>query len=226
AQEYPWSALGRVNLAGQGFCTGVLVAPQRVLTQARCLYSEREARWFRPFELHFVAAYQRDSYLADSAVSDFTVAPGFNPQAGTSLANLASNWALVALQQPVGQRTGWLGLTWDSKELEAAAAVARGAYLRAGYRSDRPHAVSLHFGCREDAAAAVQLCAATPSELVLPRFVVVGKELRVLADFYAATPGQAGALTRLTGTTGGMQPQLPARGSAVSAAPSATAAAL
>src|SRR3546814_9028640 len=34
AQEYPWSALGRLNLAGQGFCTGVLVGPTQVLTQA------------------------------------------------------------------------------------------------------------------------------------------------------------------------------------------------
>ncbi|HEY9550147.1 MAG TPA: trypsin-like serine protease, partial [Kiloniellaceae bacterium] len=132
AQEYPWSALGRLNLAGQGFCTGVLVGPAQVLTQARCLYSGREGRWFHPLELHFIAAYQSDSFLADSKIAGFTVAPGFNPLAGSSLANLTSNWALVTLQQPVGEETGWLGLQWDSAALQAAQRRGEAATLRAG----------------------------------------------------------------------------------------------
>jgi len=199
AQEYPWSALARVNLAGQGFCTGVLIGPRQVLTGARCLWSERERRWFQPLELHVIAAYQRDRFLADSKIADFTVAPGFNPQAGSSLANLTSNWALVTLQQPIGQRTGWLGLVWDSPELQAAAQRGTATYLRAGYRQDRAHAVSLHFGCSPEADSAAQLCQATPMELALPPFVIAGGELRVLADFYAATPSQGSALARLSG---------------------------
>ena len=199
AQEYPWSALGRVNLAGQGFCTGVLIGPRQVLTQARCLYAEREGRWFKPFELHVVAAYQRDSFLADSKIADFAAAPGFNPQAGSSLANLASNWALITLQEPIGQRTGWLGLQWDSAGLQAASRAGTAAYLRAGYRYDRPHAVSLHFGCSEAADSAARLCQATPAELSLPPFVIADGELRVLADFYATTPSQGSALARLSG---------------------------
>src|SRR3546814_19171785 len=96
------------------------VGPAQVLTQARCLYSGREGRWFHPLELHFIAAYQSDSFLADSKIAGFTVAPGFNPLAGSSLANLTSNWALVTLQQPIGEETGWLGLQWASAAFTAA----------------------------------------------------------------------------------------------------------
>jgi hypothetical protein len=220
AQEYPWSALARVNLAGQGFCTGVLIGPRQVLTQARCLYSGREGRWFQPLELHVIAAYQRDSFLADSKVAGFTAAPGFNPQAGSSLTNLASNWALVTLQEPIGQRTGWLGLEWDGPALQGA------TRLRAGYRQDRPHAVSLHFGCAETVGA-VDLCQPTPSEIALPSFAVVDGQLRVLADFYAATLSQGRPLARLTGSAiserrlGSARP--PAGGSPVGRQPMATA---
>jgi protease YdgD len=230
AQEYPWSALGRVNLAGQGFCTGVLIGPRQVLTQARCLYAEREGRWFKPFELHVVAAYQRDSFLADSKVADFAAAPGFNPQAGSSLANLASNWALITLQEPIGQRTGWLGLQWDSAGLQAASRAGTAAYLRAGYRYDRPHAVSLHFGCSEAADSAARLCQATPAELSLPPFVITDGELRVLADFYATTPSQGSALARLSGAaiSGGRlgTAQPPSRDGLAGRQPTATAAQL
>ena len=227
AQEYPWSALGRVNLAGQGFCTGILIGPRQVLTQARCLYAGREGRWFRPQELHFIAAYQKDRFLADSKIADFTVAPGFNPQGGVSLANLTNNWALVTLQQSIGGTTGWLGLEWDNENLQSAAARGEAAYLRAGYRADWPHAVSLHFGCQEAADNLVKLCEATPSELTLPPFVMSAGEVRVLADFYLRSPSQGASLAALTAAPisdnrmGRAQP--PAGGGSVGRQPTATA---
>ena len=198
AQEYPWSAIGRLNLAGRGFCNGIVIGPQQVLTQANCLYDARRGRWYPPQELHFIAAYQRDDYLADSEIAGFTVAPGYTPQAGASLANLTNNWALVTLEAPIGRKTGWLGLQWETTELQHAWQAGRAAYLRAGYRSDLPHAVNLHFGCN-DADGVVRVCDPTPRELALPPFIVIGGELRVLAEFYLALPRQSDPLPRLTG---------------------------
>ncbi len=228
AHEYPWSALGRLNLAGLGFCNGILIDAETVLTQARCLYNARDGRWWQPQELHFIAAYQSDDFLADAPVSNFTVAPGFNPAGGASLANLASNWAAVTLGQPIGRQTGWLGLEWDSDALKTAAARGEAAYLRAGYRRDWAHAVSLHFGCAPERADVAGLCGATPSEQGLPAFVLSGGELRVLADFFLRSPRQAGTLARLT--AGAVadnrlgQATAPAAGSPVRAAPRDTAA--
>jgi hypothetical protein len=136
----------------------------------------------------------------------------------------------VALQKPIGAQTGWLGLEWDNSRLQQAAEGNTAAYLRAGYRTDWPHAVSLHFGCDEGTGGLVRLCDPTPTERVLPTFVAEGSELRVLADFYATTPGQGDALARLTGNTVGgdrLGKSAPPSGSSqVGKRPTATAAQL
>lgn len=228
AHEFPWSAIGRVNLAGRGFCTGVLIDAGTVLTQARCLYNAREGRWWQPQELHFIAAYQTDQYLANSPISNYTVAPGFNPAAGTSLANLASNWAALSLSDPIGRRTGWLGLEWDNDGLKAAANRGEAAYLRAGYRQDWAHSITLYFGCAAGRSDLAGLCNATPSEQALPTFVLDGNELRVLGDFFLRSAADAGSLTRLTAApvTGNRlgQSTAPASSGPVRSAPSETAA--
>lgn len=201
AQEYPWSAIGRLNVAGRTFCNGVLIGPQQVLTQARCLYDARNARWYKPLELHFIAAYQSDNFLANSPVAGLTTAPGFSPTGGTSLTNLTNNWAVVSLEQPIGKTTGWLGVEWDSSRLKAAADSGQAAYLRAGYRADWPHAISVHFGCKQDAGSRASVCTATPTELALPSFALTGGELRVLGDYYLRSASQGSALSRATAAT-------------------------
>lgn len=200
AQEYPWSAIGRLNVAGRSFCNGILIGPRQVLTQARCLYAAREGRWFQALEMHFIAAYQTDSYLADSPVAGFTAAPGFNPAGGTSLANLTNNWAVVSLRDPIGRATGWLGVEWNNANLKAAADDGTATYLRAGYRADWPHAISLYFGCGERERGLARTCSATPRELALPAFVLHDGELRVLGDHFLRAAGQGDELARLTAT--------------------------
>lgn len=197
AHEYPWSALGRVNRAGLGFCNGILIGPRQVLTQAQCLYARREGRWWQPGELHFLAAYQKDSYLADSRIAGFTAAPGYNPAAGATLVNLTNNWAVLELRDPIGLKTGWLGLQWNDAAVGAQEAGGSAVVLPAGYRTDWPHAISLYFGCEEASGGPADLCQATPSERALPPFVLSEGELRIVADHYLRTAAQGSALARL-----------------------------
>lgn len=231
AREYPWSAIGRVNLAGRGFCNGILIGAKYVLTQAHCLYATREGRWWQPFELHFVAGYQHETFVADAPVASFTVAPGYNPAGGASLANLTNNWAVLVLGEAVGKETGWLGIEWDSERLIPAHVLGGSVtFLGAGYRSDRPHAFNLHFGCSPERDSLARLCEATPSERALPRFALIGGELRVLADHYLRSPDQGQALARATASslsaTAPGRSVAPARGSAVQGQPTETVALL
>lgn len=230
AQEYPWSALGRVNLAGRGFCNGVMIGASRVLTQAQCLYAQREGRWWQPAELHFIAAYQKDVFLADSKIARFLPAPGYNPAAGASLANLTNNWAVLELAQPIGLKTGWLGLQREDDGLRAAAAGGQVAFLRAGYRRDWPHAITVHIGCAAPDSGAVDLCAPTPNERALPPFVLDNAGMRVITDHFIRSASQDSVLARVAAlsTSGDRlgQAETPAGGSPVRRAPTASTALL
>ena len=200
AGEYPWSAIGRVNRAGRGFCNGVLIGAKLVLTQAQCLYTRREGRWWQPKELHFIAAYQRDRYLADSRIARFVTAPGYNPAVPASLANLTNNWAVVELVEPIGLQTGWLGLRADDADLKAAEAAGEAVFLRAGYRSDRPHALWAYIGCKGASQVAAGLCAPTPPERALPPLVMTGEEVRLLSDHFVRGAALDATLAELAAT--------------------------
>lgn len=79
----PWSALGRVNRARGGFCTGTVIAPDRVLTARHCLTARPGNRYLPLSELHFVAGYRRGEFLAHGKVRSIH-APPLSDQRATS----------------------------------------------------------------------------------------------------------------------------------------------
>ena len=135
SQEYPWSAIGRVNSELGGHCTGTLIEADAVLTAAHCLWNRRTNRWIRPASLHFLAGYSRAQYLAHARVIAVQLAPGVaDKPSGPD-----RDWAVLRLADPVGRMVGTIPLAEES---------AAGPVLRAGYSQDRPHMLSVHRGCR------------------------------------------------------------------------------
>lgn len=142
AREYPWSALGRLNVAGRHFCNGVMVGKNKLLAPASCLYDLVEGRWFQPNEIVFVAGYQRDDSTIFSPADNYQIAQGFVPQ-NKSLKSLLNNWALISLSVPLGEHTGWAGVRNNATEQDLT--------MMAGYRRGWEHVQALFPLCNQSA---------------------------------------------------------------------------
>lgn len=96
ATAAPWSSIGRVNNSLGGNCTGVLVAPDRLLTAAHCVFNDRTGRYLRPESMHVLLGFARGDYVFHGRAVAYRVADGFRPGAGT----VGSDYAVLMLAEP------------------------------------------------------------------------------------------------------------------------------
>jgi protease YdgD len=227
AWEYPWSALGRVNTGGRGYCTGILISPSHVLASAPCLYNSIEGRWWHKSEVHFVAGYQRDRYLANSPVRAYQKAPAYDPRAGASLGNIANTWAIITLEKPIGRETGWLGLQALDQNLRRRIVLGEAQVVPAGYRHGRQHVILLNLGCGLAGAVLTASyiqpnCEVLPGDAGAPPLVLSGDALGpASAQVRDTAPGSLGAALRRIGISPG-DGRGPRRGATAAPLPLAT----
>jgi len=146
--DRPWQAIGRVNMAEGGYCTGTLVAPKLVLTAAHCLWDRRLNRRASVTRLYFAAGYQRGDVLASARVVGIVTPPVTGtPDGGEAPHNPGDDWALLKLDRDLSDRIEPLPVL----ALDAATLLTlikqRAGFLQAGYRFDRAHALMVNHDC-------------------------------------------------------------------------------
>ena len=135
AGEARWFAVGRIERRDGNFCTGVLIAPARVLTAAHCLWDLRAGRFLFPFDLHFLAGYRRGRYVGYAVVQEIVTSPELRFDSRGRPARIEDDWAVLELARPI---VGVAPLSvFDSglEEMRPGEVVL----TRIGYSRDRPH---------------------------------------------------------------------------------------
>jgi protease YdgD len=134
----PWSAIGRINRRIGGFCTGTLVAPDKVLTAAHCLWNNRTKNWLKPDGLHFLPGYRMGSYLATQVVASVQLDPALAMDERGRPRNISMDWAVLTLKAPIPLSKDLQPIAPARKDEILSTAPGR-PLVRAGYSQDRPH---------------------------------------------------------------------------------------
>lgn len=96
-----WQAVGRLDLDGRGFCTGVLIAPDMVLTAAHCMYDKTTGRGIAPARIVFQAGWREGEAVASRRVRQAALHPDYAYDSQDWMSRVPHDLALLELRIPI-----------------------------------------------------------------------------------------------------------------------------
>lgn len=184
SRQYPWSAIGRVDWVDDtgaivGSCTGTLVGAQLVLTNAHCLLDEVTDE---PTQFNIVFRPNLIQGRSEDVGRVIAYEYGASPFTGDQ----TEDWALLTLDQPLGDIYGYLGWrTVNFSDADVLAAIDSQIGV-AGYSADYPPAFLSGFGSPGETAGLSASCSVL---LVVPE----GDWADSLIHSCDTNPGASGA---------------------------------
>lgn len=137
AAQAPWRSLVKVQTNLGSRCTGVLVAPRRVVTAAHCLLNRAKAM-LPASSLHVLFGYARGDHQGHRTVASIVAGAPFNPT--RSLEWRAHDWAVLTLSDDAPEGVEPLPL--------ARVPVPRGTPLMlGGYSQDKAQIITADTAC-------------------------------------------------------------------------------
>jgi protease YdgD len=135
----PWSSVGKIYNGAGSSCTGSLIAADKVLTAAHCLFNRATHRLLQATSLHFLLGYEAGEYRAHARIANYLIEPNYQPQqAGKSI---SSDWAILVLGEPFASDTTPLPLA-------DGPSVAGERIMIGGYSRQHPFKMTADIDCR------------------------------------------------------------------------------
>ena len=100
-----WEAVGRLELAGEAFCTGALIEPGLVLTAAHCLYDPATGARIAVQDIQFMAGWRNGRAAAYRRVKRAVTHPDYQYSGPADAERVRNDVALIELQHPIRNTT-------------------------------------------------------------------------------------------------------------------------